>query len=109
MSFYEGRRYSRAEISDVIGGKVQDFLSCKDKVIVAGCIIPEMNPHAHHQIYVGDGRDIVQHAEWAAEQKEPIPCFLKRGSKEFEYLGLYRPTNIDRDPDRIRRAEAETR
>jgi hypothetical protein len=109
MAFRLNQTYSRAEIHNLLGGGgIQEYLPSKEGRIVAGCFVPDLNPHAPERVYVGSGPRIISQAKLAVLQKRPIPCFLKRATKEHVYVGIYRAVRMDLLPESIRLAEAET-
>jgi putative zinc finger/helix-turn-helix YgiT family protein len=103
--FTVGRRYSREEISDKLGGSRVAYLPFKDGRVVCGCFRPdpEYNPNAPEEILLDEGPVIQESAKLVSEQQEPIPVFLFKGNCEWEYVGLYRCCGFETDPKLLQR------
>lgn len=103
--FQNSRFYSRQEIRDALGGgSVQSYLPTIDGCVVAGCFTTNLNPDAPYRIFPGDGPIIRSSAHIVASQREPFPVFLKRGNKQFEFIGNFRGAGIDENPNAIQQA-----
>jgi len=87
-----GKLYDRKEISEMFGGSYRRALPFKNGDVVSGCFDPTLNPNAPVEILVGLGRDRVRYSQRIVEQNTPIPIFLKRASKKYEFVGYYRAT-----------------
>src|SRR4051794_28738604 len=93
--FDRNRLYSRAEIANLLGGgTVQSYMPTKGTRVLAGCFRTEVNPDAPRIVLVGIGPRIERAARLLMEQKEPIPVFLKRASKAYEYVGFWRAIGL---------------
>jgi hypothetical protein len=57
-----------------------------------------------YRIFAGTGPIIRSSAHIAASQREPFPVFLKRGNKQFEFIGNFRGTGIDESPSALKEA-----
>jgi hypothetical protein len=101
--FRKGEYYTRKEISQTLGGGVQDYLPHKDGAVVCACVTPEMNPHLPEVILVGQGEQIPRWARVFAGQKEHIPVFVKRSPSKWEYIGNYRVNSLSDDHAEIAR------
>ena len=88
--FQLGEFYTRSEIHDQLGGGVQDYLPHSGGRVVCGCFSTDLNPAAPDVILPGRGPGIEKWAEVFASQQEFIPCFIKRETGIWEYLGKYR-------------------
>jgi hypothetical protein len=98
------RLYTRPEIRRLVGGGgVMDYLPSKKNEILAGCFRTDYNPKAPDVVLVGKGPRIEGAAERLMEQGTPIPVFLKRHFNEWEYVGHWRATKLDRDQETIAR------
>jgi hypothetical protein len=87
---FEVRRcYTRAQIHDLLGGGIQDYLPHKDGKVVCGCFRKDTNPDAPDVILPGNGPDIQKWARVFREQKYPVPVFIKKESNAWEYVGDY--------------------
>jgi len=103
--FQRDQLYSRREIRDTPGGgSIQSYLPTIDGRVVAGCFTTKLNPEAPHRIFPGDGPIIRSSAHIAASQRDPFPVFLKRGNKQFEFIGNFRGTGIDENPNALQQA-----
>lgn len=54
--------------------------------------------------FAGAGPIIRSSAHIAASQREPFPVFLKRGNKQFEFIGNFRGVGIDESPNALQQA-----
>jgi hypothetical protein len=97
MTFHEGERFSRMQISQMLGGNPQQYLPTVGGRVVAICVDPASNPRAPYEILPGRGPTIEHTARMLARQREALPCFLKRGNAVWEYVGNFRPTSISVD------------
>ena|SRR2546423_1799947 len=103
-----GEKYSRRQIHDLLGGNMQEYLPAVRGKIVAGCFRLDLNPSAPERIYPGTGRKIQSTAHKVAEQRERLPIFLKRGNREYEFMGYYLCTGLSATVVDLQRAAAET-
>lgn len=105
--FALGERYSSQRICDLAGGgNSQTYLLRLDGRIVAGRFDPKLNPNAPREVYAGHGPVIVESASLAVEQNSDFPVFLKRGNKDYEYVGRFSASEFSDEPEDIARAEA---
>ena len=109
MQLKIGQRYTRKEISGMLGGSIQLFLPEKNGKVVCGCFREDetFNPGAPEEVLFGT--DYYQPAvERTAEmvyrqgqRGETIPIFMKRASARWEYIGNYRCTALLRDDTKL--------
>ncbi|HEX7316496.1 MAG TPA: hypothetical protein VF297_21515 [Pyrinomonadaceae bacterium] len=85
-----GELYSREEISRMFGGSSWTYLPRDRGDVVSGCFRTDLNPKAPDEVLVGHGRLRVSSARRLVEQGTPIPIFIQRGSKRWEFIGHYR-------------------
>ncbi len=93
MSFRIGNTYSRRQISDVLGGQLQDYLPTCDGRVVCGCFKPEKrwNPDAPGEVVFGSGPRVERAARLAVATDEPIPIFIfTKSSGSWKYVGDHR-------------------
>ncbi len=97
MAFYHptlGSRYTRAQIHDLLGGGLQEFLPTKNGRVVCACLRTDLNPHAPETVWVGAGSRREGTARTAVLQGESFPVFLRRedvaGEDSWEYVGWHR-------------------
>ena len=102
-TFDLGRTYTRTEIHDALGGGVQDYLPHVDGVVVCGCFNPDLNPDAPDVVLPGFGPGIERWAEVFAGQRTAVPCFLKRATNAWEYVGEFRVRELSRSQAEIER------
>ena len=102
-AFDLGRAYTRAQVHDALGGGVEDYLPYVDGVVVCGCFDPDLNPDAPDVVLPGFGPAIERWAEVFAGQRTAVPCFLKRGTNAWEYVGDFRVRESSRSPAEIER------
>jgi hypothetical protein len=101
--FTLGRAYTRAEIHDALGGGVQDYLPHVKGAVVCGCFNPELNPDAPDVVLPGFGPGIQRWAEVFAAQNQPVPCFLKRATNAWVYVGMLRVRSCTTDAKEVER------
>ena len=99
--FTLGRSYTRAEIHEVVGGGVQEFLPNKAGRVVGACLRIDTNPDAPAVVLPGSGPGIERAAELLVQQRSPVPTFLKRSVGEWEYVGLFVVSAQSTRPDDI--------
>lgn len=99
MEFEKGHEYSLNEISSVLGGETQSYLPQRGGKIVCGRFIVKMNPDAPYTVLAGDLPKVRRKAELMAEQKGPIPVFLKEQAMRtvWRYHGLVRCVSFNTD------------
>jgi hypothetical protein len=80
MQLRLGQKYSRREISNIIGGPTIAYLPYKDRQILCGCFKdnPSLNPQAPEEIVYGPGTKVAETAEMIFRQKSAIPIFVFR-------------------------------
>lgn len=99
--FTLGQKYTRREISQLLGGSEIEYLPTENKSVVCGCFTLDHNPEAPNIIIPGTGKVIEREAKIFCEQQHPIPIFLKRRVNEWEYVGHYRAEKFSTDPAEI--------
>ncbi len=87
--FELGKRYTREEIHDQLGGSLQSFLPHVDSRVVAACLRLDTNPDAPNVVLPGKGEVIERSARMLIEQGATIPVFLKRATAQWEFVGRY--------------------
>jgi hypothetical protein len=94
-----GQRYSRREISKMVGGSPVAYLPYKDGEVLCGCFdpSPRFNPGAPEEVLFGSGPIVEETAEMVYRQGTPIPIFIYRGPAQWEYIGNYRCVGLSRD------------
>ena len=85
-----GRRYTRVAIHDLLGGSIQEFLPHVAGSVVCGCFDPQKNPSAPNIVLPGNTTGRMRWAGVFAAQTHFVPCFLKRDTNDWEYVGDYR-------------------
>lgn len=98
-----GGTYTRRQIHSALGGPVQEYLPHVEGRVVCACLTLALNPEAPNVVLPASG-PMIQH--WAlvfARQAEAVPVFLRhdRTTAQWEYVGDYRVTRVERDPARI--------
>lgn len=101
-TFKVGHTYSRQEISNALGGSIQNYLPVVRGRVVCGCFRPDtkFNPSAPEKVTIG--RASRREPRLIRDQVEPIPVFLRRSNGAWEYRGLYRCTDFRTEPDLLR-------
>jgi hypothetical protein len=87
LMFQIGSEYTRRQIHDALGGSLQSYLPTVRRQVVAACLKLELNPRAPNEVLCGTGEDIAAAGASLAQQREPIPVFLKRGTNRWEFRG----------------------
>ena len=88
--FTRGRTYTRRQIHRRLGGGLRDSLPHRDGRVVCGAFTLERNPGAPRVVLVEGGTRLERWAGVFARQAGTVPIFLKRGPREWEYVGHYR-------------------
>lgn len=99
--FILGACYSRAEIAKKLGGGTQNYLPHKNEHVVCGCFRKDLNPRAPWEVLPANTDDKKRWAEQFASQKEAIPIFIKRGSTQWEYQGMWLCVSLTKAADVI--------
>lgn len=100
-AFILGHKYSREEISKVLGGSEIDYLPAEKSEVVCGCFTLDHNPDAPDVVIPGTGSVIERRAKIFCKQKYPVPIFIKRRANEWEYVGDYKAVRHSTDPAEI--------
>jgi len=100
-AFCFGKRYSRKEIKNVLGGSEIEYLPTEKKRVVCGCFTLEHNPEAPDIIIPGNGPIIKREAKQFCTQNYPVPIFIKRRPNLWEYVGNYKVERFSTDPAEI--------
>jgi hypothetical protein len=101
--FALGQTYSRAKICRVLGGDEKECLPPEHGQVICGCFNPRRHPEAPDIITVGTGYIVQRNARLFCAQKQPVPVFIMRRFKEWEYVGHYRAERSTTDPKKIAR------
>jgi hypothetical protein len=96
-----GEFYSREEISRMLGGSSWTYLPRDGGDVVSGCFRTDLNPKAPNEILVGYGKLRVSSAKRLVEQDTPIPVFIQRASKQWEFVGYYRGKKFSEAPGEV--------
>lgn len=105
MSFKIGQTYSRAQISQQLGGNRIWFLPVKNNKVVCGCFTMSDNPDAPEEVLFGPGPKREETAQLVFEQGksgQAIPIFLFRDAKKWKFVGKYRCVGLSQDSNLIR-------
>lgn len=95
-----GQKYSRRQISEMIGGSPVAYLPYKDGEVLCGCFDPSpgLNPGAPEEVLFGSGPIVEETAELVYRQGVSIPVFIHRAPAQWEYVGNYQCVGLSRDP-----------
>lgn len=107
--FVRMKDYTRAQISQALGGGVQEYLPHVGGRVVAGCFKKQVNPDAPSTVLPGTGVEIERWAEVFASQTDPVPVFVKYEPNVWTYFGRFLCVSLDRDPERIADQKRRTR
>lgn len=89
MDFEAGKKYSRLEIQNQLGGSLDQYLPHKDGRVVCGCFKLRANPSAPRVLLVDAKPEIMHWAEVLCQQVEPIPLFIKGNGEGWRYVGMF--------------------
>ena len=84
-----GSTYSRAEISEKLGGNWQSYMPIKDGRMTCICLREDMNPGVPDKVLVGVKKGTIKSYRILLEQQESLPVFLMRAPGAWEYVGKY--------------------
>ena len=99
--FAPGQTFSREQICRMLGGSDKECLPYSHGLVLCGCFNPQRHPEAPAVILVGNGY-IVQHgAKLLCAQKQPIPVFIRRADKQWEFAGYYAVERATTDPQEL--------
>ena len=68
---------------------------------MSGCFRPDLNPKAPEEVLVGFGKLRVSSAKRLVNQSAPIPVFVQRAAKRWEYIGYYRGKRYSDSPSEV--------
>ncbi len=105
--FKPGRVYDRQEIHKKLGGGLRDFLPHSNGKIVCGCFTKKANPLAPAEVLPGNGPNIMRWAEAFYDQQEAVPVFLKKATRQWEYMGLWKPVAKEVSSERVQQRRLE--
>ena len=90
--FHLGQDYTRRQISNRVGGSMQNALPTVNKVVVAACLHADAshNPDAPEVILCGNTERVAAAGEWLSVQPDPIPVFVFHARNQWEYRGWFR-------------------
>jgi hypothetical protein len=105
MGLKFGEKYSRREISDLLGKSMVAYLPYKDGHILCGCFdrSRRFNPDAPEEVLYGPAPIVEETAEMIYRQGSAIPIFIRRSPGEWEYVGYYRCIGHSRDPNLLKK------
>ena len=104
--FELGRRYSRAEISALVGGNTRDALPTRGGEVLCGCFkrTRKFNPGAPTEVTIGPSKTnrALEAARVIADQEGDIPVFIwEKGQGGWEYRGRYRCLRHSENPKEL--------
>ena len=88
--FELGVGYTRALISEKLGGSTRAFLPHVKGRVVCGCFRKDLNERAPSEVLPGVTEDMVRWARVFASQQEPVPVFMQKKSGEWIYEGTWK-------------------
>ena len=99
--FALGQTYSRAKIQRILGGNENECLPHVHGLVICGRFNLKRHPEAPDIITVGDTFVIQRGARLFCAQKQPIPVFIWRDKKAWEYVGHYRAERSTTKPKEL--------
>lgn len=88
--FEKGKKYSRLEIQQKLGGSLDEFLPHENGRIVCGCFKLFSSPAAPRVILLDNKPELLEWARLLRKQSGSIPVFVKDRGNEWECKGHYR-------------------
>ena len=99
--YIEGKLYSYHETTVCFGGGDRSYLPSRGRTILGGRFKPTMNPRAPNVVVVGNNPRVVEKANALSTGGYSIPIFLREGSNQWRYKGMYKCISHSRDPSVI--------
>lgn len=95
-----GQSYTHDFVCTTFGGDAKggSYLPQSRQGILCGCFTTTLNPEAPDTILVGNGPKIIGKAEKLASQGGSIPVFLKKGTNQWIYQGVFELVSYSKDP-----------
>lgn len=95
-----GQSYTHDFVCKTFGGDAKggSYLPQSRHGILCGCFTTTLNPEAPDTILVGNGPKIIGKAEKLASQGGSIPVFLKKGTNQWVYQGVFELVSYSKDP-----------
>ncbi|MBK7357242.1 hypothetical protein [Propionivibrio sp.] len=95
-----GQIYTHDYICKTFGGDAKggSYLPQNKQTILCGCFTTTMNPEAPEVVLVGNGPKIIGKAEILAAQGGSIPVFLKMGTNQWKYQGMFELLSFSKNP-----------
>lgn len=105
--FNRDQVYTRNQISEKVGGGIQDCISHQNGRVVAICMRRDKNPQAPFLLLVGKGPQKEHYGEFLCNQQrtDAIPIFVKKQTNAWEFAGYFKVKSHTKDPDVIARQE----
>ena len=105
-SLVVGQIYTHDFICQTYGGDAKggSYLPQSNNKILCGCFTPDMNDRKKSDngmpecILVGNHPRVLAKAQKLAKQGGSIPVFLKLGTNQWKYLGIYELEKYSEDP-----------
>jgi len=98
-----GNQYSRAQIAAKLGGSTRVFAPFANNQITCICLDVEKNPSAPNIILPKGGPLREKMVDLISKSSGPLPVFIKRGIKAWEYMGNMKFDRISRSKSEINR------
>lgn len=95
-----GSIYTHDFICKLFGGDTKSgtYLPQSKQTVLCGCFTKNMNPGAPEKVLVGHGPRIITRAERLEAQGGSIPVFLKQGTNQWAYQGVFELVRLSRNP-----------
>jgi len=91
-----GKTYSRAEIAGKFGGSTRVFAPFTSNRTTCICLDVKKNPTAPKIILPEGGALREKMISLISQSIDPLPVFIKKGNKAWEYVGTFRFDKISR-------------
>ena len=96
-----GNQYSRAQIAAKFGGSTRVFAPFANNHTTCICLDLEKNPGAPNIILPKGGPLREKMVDLISKSSGPLPIFIKRGNKAWEYMGTMEFDKISRSKSDI--------
>jgi len=94
--------YSRADIAKELGGSSRVFAPFSARRVLCLCLDTDKNPNAPTVLLPKGGTLRERMIEYVVNSISGLPVFIKRGNKQWEYVGDYGFDRISRKKSDIR-------
>ncbi len=88
--FIVGHDYTRKTIHAQVGGSTVSCLPTSKGLIVAICLVKDLNPEAPRVMLCGQGARTSRVSDLLTRQSQAIPVFIKRAANRWTFQGHFK-------------------